>query len=477
VKRLYLVLAFVALVVLPALALQGVAPITVYYPEPQAPERITPISLAGVHYVAANDIARVFRATKYWRPDLRKLSLRFGEHTMRFTVDAPVVLVDEEAKNLVVPARLIEGSVYLPEFVLRDLMDWGMVSNATWDEPSRVIRFRSPVHTMRQAQLYQRGRVAEVSATLLQPVTPHVMYATPGEIRIFFPGATLDSSRIFSGGVVMSGTMLEVQDGVELRLVLASGAQGYSVATSSNRLRVAVTDDRDLVQSGGLAPLEPIELGGEDRKLRTIVLDAGHGGNDTGGMLGRTPEKDATLDLARVLRAELQDRLGAIRIVMTRDSDTDLRLSRRAEIANEAEGDLFISIHYDDEGILRSGGFRIYALSPIPAGSTERLPLAAGDETAELRPWDSAQIASAGTSMAVGQAIADALVRNFPQTTVSFHTGKISVLEPVASPAVLLECAPPPRGAEGMGMQGYTTREVARAVAQTIQELSKGSRG
>jgi hypothetical protein len=79
--------------------------------------------------------------------------------------------------------------------------------------------------------------------------------------------------------------------------------------------------------------------------------------------------------------------------------------------------------------------------------------------------------------MAVGQAIADALARNYPQTSVVFRTGRISVLEPVAAPAVLLECAPAPRtGPEAMSLQGYTIREIAKIVAQTVQDLARGGR-
>ena len=92
---------------LPAFAIQRAPSITVIYPAPDSRETITPVWIEGVRYLSTNDLARVFRATKYWRPELRKLSLRFGDHTVRFTVDAPVVLVDEEAKNIVHWPRIV----------------------------------------------------------------------------------------------------------------------------------------------------------------------------------------------------------------------------------------------------------------------------------------------------------------------------------------------------------------------------------
>jgi hypothetical protein len=77
----------------------------------------------------------------------------------------------------------------------------------------------------------------------------------------------------------------------------------------------------------------------------------------------------------------------------------------------------------------------------------------------------------------VGQAIADGLARTFPQLNVVFRTGRFIVLEPVAAPAVVLECAPAPRGGpEAMSLQGYTIRDVAKTVAQTIQDLARAGR-
>jgi hypothetical protein len=82
---------------------------------------------------------------------------------------------------------------------------------------------------------------------------------------------------------------------------------------------------------------------------------------------------------------------------------------------------------------------------------------------------------AAGTSMAVGQAIADALAKNYPQTNISFRTGRMIVLEPVSCAAVVLEVAPAPRGPEAMSLQGYTVHEIARIVAQSIQDLARGA--
>lgn len=85
------------------------------------------------------------------------------------------------------------------------------------------------------------------------------------------------------------------------------------------------------------------------RARRTVVVDAGHGGPDRGmtGPIGasrpRLIEKDVTLAVSKRVAAVLERR--GMRVVMTRSTDTLIALADRGHIANEAGGDLFLSIH------------------------------------------------------------------------------------------------------------------------------------
>ncbi|HYJ33284.1 MAG TPA: N-acetylmuramoyl-L-alanine amidase [Candidatus Binatia bacterium] len=479
---LLLFLLFLLAALVPALtrAERSAAPITVIYPEPRNPERFVPIVLDGVRYVSTNDLARVFGATKYWRPEIQKLSLRIGEHTLRFSIGAPVVLVDEAAKNLIRPATLVRGVVYAPEEIVERIFDWGLASDAAWDETGRTIRFRGVVHSVRQAQLFVRGRVTEVSATLGRSLPARLLYAMPGEVRVLFEGGTLDTAHVFTGGAVARGEIREIPGGVDLRLVLGDSAVGYQVSSAPNRMKVAVTDDPGLVEAGLFTPLEPLRVGGKPNAVRTIVIDPGHGGTDLGAQLpGGMAEKDATLEIARSLRTALASRLNA-KIVLTRESDVLLSPARRAELANEAGADLFISIHLEGDGTIKGGGFRLLAESPVASpneGGGVPVVLPGDGDGIELKPWRSAQSAVVGASIAFAQTVADALARSFPQAPVLVRTGGMSVLEPVLCPAIVVESAPAARsGPESMSMRGYTTYDYTQTVARAIEDFVRKSR-
>lgn len=78
-------------------------------------------------------------------------------------------------------------------------------------------------------------------------------------------------------------------------------------------------------------------------KKELIVIDAGHGGDDPGSINGDVLEKDLNLQLALKLEEALKE--GGYEVVMTRRDDSELGLYERAELANDANADLFISLH------------------------------------------------------------------------------------------------------------------------------------
>jgi len=81
------------------------------------------------------------------------------------------------------------------------------------------------------------------------------------------------------------------------------------------------------------------------QKVRTIVLDAGHGGHDTGALGKNSREKDIALAIVLKLRDYIHDNMKDVKVILTRDDDTFVELYRRARIANEKKADLFVSVH------------------------------------------------------------------------------------------------------------------------------------
>ena len=98
-------------------------------------------------------------------------------------------------------------------------------------------------------------------------------------------------------------------------------------------------------------------------KIGRIVIDAGHGGHDTGTIgVDGIQEKDVVLDVALRVGKMLHDRLGA-EVVYTRSDDTFIPLETRTAIANKAQADLFLSIHANSSSDASARGVETYYLN------------------------------------------------------------------------------------------------------------------
>ncbi|HEU0275652.1 MAG TPA: N-acetylmuramoyl-L-alanine amidase [Candidatus Udaeobacter sp.] len=170
----------------------------------------------------------------------------------------------------------------------------------------------------------------------------------------------------------------------------------------------------------------------------TVVIDAGHGGYDRGGIPGqRVSEKEMTLDVAQRLKKVLSS--NGYHVVMTRDSDVFVPLGTRVAIANAYPGAIFVSIHFNSAKRSGAGGIETYFYSR-----------------------DSLQLASAIHYYVAGGA---------PSSNRNVRRRGYYVLRKTRVPAVLVEC-------------GFLTNPTEAAYAQTAsyrqklaEEIAAGVRG
>lgn len=89
------------------------------------------------------------------------------------------------------------------------------------------------------------------------------------------------------------------------------------------------------------------EASAKDLELKTVVIDAGHGGKDPGGVSKdrKTYEKNLVLDIAKRLGTGIKEKYPDVKVIYTRSTDVYITLNERAAIANRNNADLFISIH------------------------------------------------------------------------------------------------------------------------------------
>jgi N-acetylmuramoyl-L-alanine amidase len=168
--------------------------------------------------------------------------------------------------------------------------------------------------------------------------------------------------------------------------------------------------------------------------LRVIAIDAGHGGQDTGtqNKTHKLNEKTYTLDVAMRLRALLVKQ--GYKVVMTRTDDRFVELPRRAEIANKAGADLFISIHFNAvAGSPNVRGSETYVMTPQYQRSTGSPKRQASDNVKNPGnhndPWNSL----------LGYHMHNQVIDALRGEDRGFKRARFAVLRMVNSPAVLIE--------------------------------------
>jgi N-acetylmuramoyl-L-alanine amidase len=214
--------------------------------------------------------------------------------------------------------------------------------------------------------------------------------------------------------------------------------------------------------------------------VRTVVIDAGHGGTEDGarGPEG-TLEKNVTLGVARRLKAALEARLG-VRVILTRDGDATVGLDERAALANNNKADLFISLHANASVRGSAAGAEVFYLSleeygdqaqRVAKGETESLPVfGGGTRDIEAILWEMAQARYIEQSAVLAQAVEAALRARVPMSPRAIQQAPFRVLVGANMPAVLVEMGfiTNPDQEKQLGTEGFQSSIVQALVDSVV---------
>lgn len=190
------------------------------------------------------------------------------------------------------------------------------------------------------------------------------------------------------------------------------------------------------------------------RPIRTVVVDAGHGGHDPGTVCGTVREADIVLQVAQALKKELEKR--GFTAVLTQTGNRYLSDQQRIDAANMAQDALFISLHLNS-GRSDYSGVQTYTLAPAVPGGRE-LP-ANGNDAANA---------------ALAMALQASLVRRCGAADGGCRHARYSMLSSVKCPAAMVELGYATNKAEGAALctEEYRSR-LARALAEGVDTFAR----
>jgi N-acetylmuramoyl-L-alanine amidase len=217
-------------------------------------------------------------------------------------------------------------------------------------------------------------------------------------------------------------------------------------------------------------------------KVRRVVIDPGHGGHDTGA-IGKqgTREKDITLAISKKLAEELRER--GLEVIMTRDDDRYLKLEARAELANEARGDLFISVHCNSAANRKLRGVETYTLNissdrySIRLAARENASSERGISDLQFILADLATKANTGESSRLANHVQKSLVSELSREytgikDLGHKEALFYVLLGVKMPAILVEASFLSHAEEEKRLSSEEYQDsVAQAIAQGVEDF------
>lgn len=380
------------------------------------------VEYEGTEYLPLADIAELLDIQFILDHRHQRVTIFDDEHMVRLLLDFSIYESNGKLKKLIIPLTMMDGEIVIGR--------------------SQVIPFFAD--NFGKLIFIKETAGIEISGLRMETKGDSICLEViaEGEVKMAV-GFEGDSGAIEIDGHLASGFELPKPRGIIKEIKISQLPDYIKI-----RLRMK-SPDFSFIHEAKSVTIYPKRRG----RVDLIVIDPGHGGIDPGaiGRLG-TYEKTINLAIARRLKRIIEKNT-KIRVIMTRNSDRYLSLSRRARIANQNKADLFISIHCNASRRRRSEGFEVYFLSEAKT-SWERavaarenasirfdLPQGKFDSALEYILWDLAQAQFLEESNLLAECIQDVVCREVRINNRGVHQAGFYVLYGCFMPSVLIECA------------------------------------
>ena len=414
----------------------------------------------GRIFLSVNDAVLALEGTMAFDEKTRSYEVKLKGRSAVFGVDAALAVVDTKLVTLGAPVRGQGALAWAePEFFQKVLGPMAGLS-LTWDRAARALSVRKS----EIAEIAVEPSVADLGETTkivfrFSQTPSYAVEATPEQVTLHVLNARLSapsSEKLLDSPRV---ARLLVRGG-DLTIVFREKgllANVYALGAPP-RLVVDVTRSATVAAAPAAGARTPVPAPGSPpaSKVKTVVLDPGHGGVEEGAKgPGGLFEKDATLALTKTVQEVLQRR--GYRVVATRSSDATVGLDDRAAAANAAKADVFLSIHCNASRAATAHGTEVYYLSldasdraaALLAESENAAPVATpntADKNAAVRDldlilWDLAQNQHLSASARLAEIVQADFNRLLGITTRGVKQAPFRVLIGVNAPAVLVEVA------------------------------------
>ena len=446
------------------------------------------VSHDGHDYVELSRLAALLKARLETTADGPQARLVSRGRVITFTRNWTRVTVNGSPLKLDAPVRVRKGVWLVPESFVEQVRP--RVVSASTSAPSAA-----PSSTVASAAVRMPVALEELRHRSYPSFT-RIVIETSGPLSYRVDAPAGKESRVRLMMLAGFPRTQEIGDGFiqEVRLERAGddGLLRVLFEGAAGELRASTLADPPRLVLDFARPVEPEP---RDRResvapLRVVVLDAGHGGHDTGAVgPGGLQEKDLVLDVTRRVARLLEDKLD-VKVLLSRDSDQFVTLRDRTTFANRERADLFVSIHANAHRETASTGVETYFLSSEATDGTARQVAALENSVVQLektpaRPagrldavkailWDLAQSEFQQESSRLAEVVQDSMTTSLRLPNRGVKQAGFYVLGGAAMPAILIEIGFVTNPKEERRLKETKYRdEIARAIFAGLADYKK----
>ncbi len=442
-------------------------------------------------YLSSATVAALFQGTRFWDGRLGVLDFKAGDKTFRFTNLTRLVSGPGGETLLPVPVLLMEDDLWLPLVAVTDVLGPQLGIPVQWDPDRRHLVLGVQEHNVTRIRIEVLGRTTVVHVGCTEPLGYRASGTPDGNIELKIYGGLLASgvaSRVSPRGLLRRVSGLQRSGYALLELKTDQLVGHYRTYTADEGREIVVVLEEEQVTT---MP-EPVPRGKVDVNIQagpvdmthdlqvgTVVIDPGHGGHDMGAVgPDGIMEKDVNLAVARELRSYLQHQ-SDLKVVLTRDKDEFIELDDRAEKANTAGGNLFISLHCNSWFNSSAHGLETYFLSPARSdwarsvaaaenGSGQSGELDVPDDV-DFIVWELVQNRFISSSSHLAEVIQGRVGDALGLEDRGVHQAGFRVLVGAYMPAVLVEMGfvSNPQEEKKLGSSSYQ-RRLAQAIGDAV---------
>lgn len=439
----------------------------------------------GAVYVSLDRLAHLLGVKPRWSPKTSQAIFRVGTQTVQLTRDRTQVLLKGKPVQLTAPPRVLEDRWVVPEEFLIKLLP-RILPEAT------VVK--DPLAAKPAVRLARQGVALEDLRFRSYPSFTRVVVEGNGRFDFLIRRAPKEIRVVLSGISIRDRRTEEVADGLIDRLRLEPSGREVvltiNLETPPEELKTLTLEEpfRLVLDLYRRKETHPDAGQTSGQPLRFIVLDAGHGGHDSGatGPSG-LQEKEVALDVTKRLARMLEEGLG-IKVALTRTRDHFVPLQERTAFANAQRADLFVSVHANAHRASVSEGVETYFVSSEASDNEARQVAALENGVIQLEPqtsrgkldvlktilWDLAQSEFQAESSHLAETVLDSMTQSLRIANRGVKQAGFYVLGGAAMPAILVEIGfLTNRKEERKLMDSRYRAQVARAIYLGLAEYKR----